>query len=143
MLASEQIETICNLFAANKNTTGILLCGSYIYGKPTDESDLDIRVVTNDGSGFDGRGLRMFDTDIELLVNPPERIRRYFQECIETGIPFAVHFWAHGKIVLDRTGVLAELQREAQELWRRGPNTGTWQHKKTRASGLAPYTHKT
>lgn len=122
MLTQEQIKLICSMFAANKNTDGVLICGSYAsYGQPTDESDLDLRIVTNDGSGFNGHGLRLFDTDIELFANPPERLRLYFEECVATGKPHAVHFWAHGTIVLDRSGVLAQLQQEARALWQRGP----------------------
>ncbi len=139
MLTNEQIDLIYKALAANKNTDGILLCGSYAYGQPTDASDLDLRVVTNDGSNFDGRGLRLFDTDIELLVNSPERIRRYFQVGLTTGIPYAIHFWTYGTIILDRSGILAELQKEASLLWHHGPNKGTWRHKKTRTTGRVKY----
>ena len=132
MLTTDQIDFICNAFAANQNTAGILLCGSYVYGKPTETSDLDIRIVTNDGSEFDGRGLRMFDTAIELRAKPPDRIRRHFVICLATANPCAIHYWAHGKIILDRTGVLSELQKEAQELWKRGPDNGVWIHKKAK-----------
>lgn len=139
MLTKEQIKMICDALAANKSTDGILLCGSYAYGQPTDASDLDLRVITNDGSNFDGRGLRLFDTDIELLVNSPERLRDYFTECVTTGLPYAVHFWAHGTILLDRTGIMAQLQQEARGLWQRGPNQGEWKHKKTRTEGTIKY----
>lgn len=132
MLSHDQIEGICNAFATNTNTDGILLCGSYAYGIPTDSSDLDLRIVTNDGSEFDGRGLRMFDTMIELRVKPPERIREHFRICLATNNPCAIHYWAYGQIILDRSGVLAELQREAQELWKQGPTTGVWKHKKAK-----------
>lgn len=139
MLTKEQIAFICAAFATNKNTDGILLCGSYAYGQPTNGSDLDLRVITNDGTDFDGRGLRMFDTDIELLVNSPERLRAYFEECVATGIPYAVHFWTHGTIIFDRTGIVAQLQQEAQKLWRQGPKEGVWKHKKTRDGGVIKY----
>ncbi len=139
MLTKEQITIIYEAFSANKNTDGVLLCGSYAYGQPTDSSDLDLRVITNDNTNFDGRGLRMFDTDIELLVNSPERIREYFRECAATGIPYAVHFWTHGTSIFDRTGIVCKLQIEARELWNRGPNTGAWRHTKTRLSGKVKY----
>jgi predicted nucleotidyltransferase len=128
MLTAEQIDIICTEFANKNNIDGVLICGSYVYGEPKDESDLDIRVVSNDGSSLDGRDTWQFGTRIELFINPAERIREYFKECVATGKPHAVHFWAHGKIVFDRVGVLASLQHEAQELWRRGPNNGVWQH---------------
>jgi len=139
MLTKEQSDIICTALAANKSTDGILLCGSYAYGQPTDASDLDLRVITNDGSNFDGRGLRLFNTDIELFVNSPERVRGYFEECVATGIPHAVHFWAHGTIILDRTGITTQLQQEARELWHRGPHEGVWRHIKTRAAGTVGY----
>lgn len=139
MLTPKQIRSIWEPFKTNRNTEGILLCGSYAYGKPTANSDLDLRVVTGDGTNFDGRGLRLFDVQIELLVNSPEAIRRYFEECILTGTPHAVHFWAHGKSLFDRRGLIATLQAEARVLWKRGPIEGVWRHTKTRIGGKADY----
>ncbi|MEI7741475.1 MAG: nucleotidyltransferase domain-containing protein [bacterium] len=128
MLTSEQIDQICAEYPSRGHIDGILLCGSYVYGEPTEESDLDIRVVSNDGSSLDGRDTWRFGTRIELFINPPERLREYFEECMATAKPHAVHFWAHGRIVFDRNGVAAALQKEAREIWERGPRTGTWQH---------------
>lgn len=140
MLTQRHIQLICDDLSRSQNTVGILLCGSYAYGEPTEGSDLDIRVITNDGSNLDGRGLRLFGTPIELLVNSPERVRANFQECVITSIPYTVHFWAHGTVLLDRIGIVAELQREARELWARGPQVGIWRHTKTCDRGRIKYT---
>ena len=129
MLNQEQIDEVCCEVASRKNVTGILLCGSYIYGQPTNASDLDIRAITNDGSNSDERETLRFGTRIELFTNSPERMRRYFEECLVTGISHAVHFWANGQIISDMNGILAKLQSEARELYKRGPNIGVWKHK--------------
>ena len=138
MLTQNQIDEVCKEVAARKNVIGVLLCGSYIYGEPTDESDLDVRAVTSDGFNADERDTWRFGHRIELFVNSPERIRCYFRECVTTGRPHTVHFWAHGRVILDPTGIVSILHREAKAIWLRGPDTGKWEHRKDKWRNRPP-----
>lgn len=134
MLTRDQINEIVNEVSEKPFVSGILLTGSYVYGKPNEKSDLDIRIITNDGSNIDDRNSEKFEVRIEAFYNSSEQIRKYFQDAIETGDEPSVHFWANGKIVYDPEGIVLELQNEAKEIWEKGPKTGTW---KTRPEYLA------
>ena len=48
MYSNEEIQHFINLVAAVSDPDKIILFGSYAYGKPDDESDLDLLVIKND-----------------------------------------------------------------------------------------------
>ena len=127
MLTQDQIDKIVKEVSDKSFVCGILLTGSYVYGKPNENSDLDIRIVTNDGENIDDRNWEKFGVRIEAFYNSPERIREYFKEAIKTGDESAVHFWANGKIVFDPIGIVEILQSEAKEIWKKGPESGVWE----------------
>lgn len=134
MLTKIQIDEIVKEISEKSFVCGVLLTGSYVYGHPNDESDLDIRMVTSDGSNTDNRNWEKFGVRIEAFYNSPEQIREYFQDAIITGDEPAVHFWAKGEIKYDPTGIVKSLQNEAKNIWEKGPKSGKW---KTRSEYLA------
>ena len=125
MLSQPQIDSIIEEIKQVKGVQGILLTGSYIYGKPTDESDLDIRMVTTDFSKDDRNCIR-FSTRIEAFYNTPNEVRNYFHIAWETGDEPVINFWRRGKIVYDPNGVVTLLQKEAEKLWNQGPKKREW-----------------
>lgn len=125
MLTPQQIDLIVKEIIDGGNCQGVLLAGSYAYGKPTAKSDLDLRVITKDGSNFVDDSIK-YDTQMEILCNSPERVREYFEEGRQTGDEPAVNFWSKGKIIYDPNGAVSRLQREAQEIREKGPYQGTW-----------------
>ena len=127
MLSSDQINSILSEPRSDPRVQAILLTGSYVYGTPTDQSDLDVRCVTRDGSDWAEFERMRFGTRVEIFFNPPEKIRHYFDRCRREGNPDCLHFWAHGELRYDPNGVGAELQREARELLAKGPCCGGWQ----------------
>ena len=50
MLTDQQIEEILEELKQDERVQAVLLTSSYVYGNPTNESDLDVRVVTKDGA---------------------------------------------------------------------------------------------
>ncbi len=75
-LIRKYADQIANQFHPNK----IILFGSYAYGKPTEDSDVDMLVIMS----FEGKGVRkateiLLATDpdfpIDLIVRTPEQIR--------------------------------------------------------------------
>jgi predicted nucleotidyltransferase len=131
MLSQQQIDIIIQELVAKPNVQGVLLTGSYVYGHPTEESDLDVRIITSDGSDLDDRKWMKFGTRIEAFYNSPERVREYFSYAIDSGDEAVINFWRKGKIVYDPNGVVSELIKEAAEIWEKGPKNGGW---KTRQS---------
>ena len=126
MLSQQQIDEIVQEIQGMPQVQGILITGSYVYGIPTKESDLDIRIITSDGSNMDDRNCQRFNTRIEAFYNTPERIREYFKGASETGDEVIIHLWTKGKIVYDPNGIMAILQQEAVEIWDQGPKKGKW-----------------
>lgn len=136
MLTKEQIEAVINEIKQDSRVDGILITGSYVYGTPNEQSDLDVFCVTNDGSDWNEMGKRKrFGVDIEACFNPPDTVRWYMQKSKEEGHGDCIHFWANGRIVYDKSGTLQVLQNEARDLWREGPGLGEswiWRHEKHR-----------
>ncbi len=125
MLTQSQINTIIAEIKEIKEVQGILLTGSYVYGKPTDKSDLDIRMITTNFSK-DDRNWVKFSTRIEAFYNTPDEVKKYFRIAWETGDEPVVDFWKKGKIVYDPNGIVMQLQNEANALWEKGPKSGKW-----------------
>jgi len=87
----KQIETYCRVLAREFKPRKIILFGSYAYGKPTKDSDVDLIVIlpfrgsdTNKVVEIRGRVEAPFPMD--LLVWPPRRVRKadYFTREILT-----------------------------------------------------------
>jgi predicted nucleotidyltransferase len=127
MLTKQQIDDILQELEADERVGAILLTGSYAYGVPTEDSDLDVRVVTKNGENWAEQYRMRFGHKVELFCNPPDIIRDYFETNRKEQKPHALHFWTHGTIVYDPTGIAAELQNEAKRLLELGPHEGTWE----------------
>ena len=87
----KQIETYCRVLAREFRPEKIILFGSYAYGKPTLDSDVDLAVVMP----FRGRDIQMMGKirgqvgapfPMDLLVWSPERARKkdYFTRDVLT-----------------------------------------------------------
>ena len=126
MLSKRQIEKIVNEISIKANVQGVLLAGSYVYGCPTEESDLDVRIITSDGSNRDDRNWRKYGKTIEAFYNSPTQVRKYYSEAIKEGDETIVNIWRKGRVVYDPNGIVSVLQQEAIDLWERGPETGEW-----------------
>ena len=83
----------------------IILFGSYAYGKPRPDSDLDLLVVLP----FEGKGFRKSleilnrvdpDFSVDLLARRPEDTARRYEE----GDPLICEALDHGKVLYERHG---------------------------------------
>ena len=127
MLTEQQIQQICEEIQQDAQVQGILLTSSYVYGTPHQDSDLDLHIVTNDGTNWRrDKQSRPFGTQADFHYGPPEAVRDAFAKSRQTGDPPIVFGWAYGVIVYDPTGIVAQLQQEAREIWQAGPYTGDW-----------------
>lgn len=126
MLTKQQIKEILEELKQDERVQAVLLTGSYVYGNPTDESDLDVRVVTKNGANWVEKYRMRFGHKVELFCNPPEVIRNYFDINRKENKPNALHFWTHGKIVYDPSRIAQQLKNEATKLLELGPYKGSW-----------------
>jgi predicted nucleotidyltransferase len=122
MLTNQQIEKILEELKQDDRVHAILLTGN-----PTNESDLDVRVVTKNGENWAEKYRIRFGHKVELFCNPPEVIRNYFDINRKENKPHALHFWTYGKIIYDPTCIAKQLKDEATKLLELGPYNGSWQ----------------
>jgi predicted nucleotidyltransferase len=87
---------------------GLMLAGSYAYGEPMATSDVDLYVVI-DESWRQRRNRRVHGVDVELFINPPQKLSA---EIVEAGS--TMDMFARGRALYDPRGVLATLIGEAK-----------------------------
>jgi hypothetical protein len=92
---------------------GIVGSGTIIRGAPDAASDLDIFVIHSE---LVRQRIQKFFGGVpcELFVNPPQSIRRYFEEDHPSGRNHTAHMLATGTVILARSPVIEELRSEAQ-----------------------------
>ncbi len=99
---------------------GVLATGSRIRGEGDANSDIDLHVVIAQPRR-QRRNVVVAGVEVEMFLNPPCQIRRYFKDGRASGRGVDQHMWSTGRVVYDPRGVLAELQAEAQAQWKAGP----------------------
>lgn len=125
ILSEKQLAGIFQEVRKDQRVQGILLAGSYAYGKPNEKSDLDLICVTNDGSDWAELDRICFGVPLNVFFNSPELIRnKYMQGSIDEGHGDCVHMWAYGKVIYDPNDVVIGLQEEAKRIWKEGPQSG-------------------
>jgi predicted nucleotidyltransferase len=99
---------------ATWNVHGIVVAGSIVRGEAGPTSDFDIVVVHAESWRL--RDQRRFDgVPAELFVNPPERIRRYFENEHREGRPCTANMLATGEVLPGAEPIVDELVAEARE----------------------------
>ena len=97
MTINAKIQDLCRQIVENFHPQKVILFGSYAYGKPTEDSDVDLLVVMP----FDGRGVEQaikirkkiyHNLPLDLLARTPAQIAEilnsgdfFFKEIIEKG----------------------------------------------------------
>ncbi|MFW9928828.1 MAG: nucleotidyltransferase domain-containing protein [Candidatus Thorarchaeota archaeon] len=100
----------------NNNLVGILVCGSYVTGNATPESDIDVQIILDDTIDWRERGnLYIDDFLIEYFINPIRQIKSYFIEEYESYKVNSATMFATGVIIEDKKNILKDLQTEAKE----------------------------
>lgn len=103
MVNSQTIQDLCDRIVRDFQPERIILFGSYAYGKPTPDSDVDLLVVLP----FEGKNLRksleiLNRTNpcfpIDLLARRPDDTERRYRE----GNPLIREALDHGKVLYER-----------------------------------------
>ena len=113
----EKLEKFLNDFKYKDDVIGVLACGSYITGKPTSHSDLDVHIILKKDCDYRLRTTKFVDgLLIECFVNPADQIRKYMQEDYNEIQQSSMNQFATGVIVRDDLGEVAKLKEEAKAL---------------------------
>ncbi|VVB97051.1 Nucleotidyltransferase domain protein [uncultured archaeon] len=109
MIPRETISAIAKKIAERFNPEKIILFGSYAWGKPDRDSDLDLFIIMESGerpikrAGSIRKVLRELYVPMDILVRTPEEL----QYRIEIGDPFIKKIMSDGQVIYarDRAGV--------------------------------------
>lgn len=99
---------------------GVLATGSRMRGEGDHTSDIDLHVVIQ-SPRRQRRNVIVGGVEVEIFINPPFQILRYFDLGRESGRGVDQHMWSTARTIYDPRGVIAELTAEAQTQWNAGP----------------------
>jgi predicted nucleotidyltransferase len=105
---------------------GILATGSRVHGTPGPTSDLDAHVIIA-SHRRQRRNFVLDGAEVELFINPPFQVRRYF-----SGRGVDEHMFTFGRPIYDPHAIVAGLQAEARARWEAGPppvKPEDWRHR--------------
>ncbi len=99
---------------------GIILHGSCAKGTDDAASDIDLLCIKRTGRP-EKRHAQYMGRDVDLYLSSPRPIKRAFTKAQSNNNNVILNAFVHGRIVVDRTGVVARLLNEASVLWKQGP----------------------
>jgi predicted nucleotidyltransferase len=116
-VVSDTLNIFMKKFIKDDNVHGVLLSGSYAYGDPSKNSDLDIFIVYKELDWRKRGNTWINGYEIEYFINPEEQIYEYFN----TEDPFrpnTAHMFANGIILYSKpeTDTLDNLVVRAKEV---------------------------
>ncbi len=93
-----------------KEVQGALVCGSYVTGRPTENSDIDLHIILDNSCTWRLRGNEVVDGFlIEYFVNPPHQIEKYLEGNYKNNRSTEAHMFTTGKIIFDKNNSVKEL----------------------------------
>ena len=94
----------------HKDVSGAIVCGSYITGRPTKHSDIDLHIILDDKCDWRMKGNEYVDGIlIEYFINPPKQHKKYFEEDYSNNRKIEAHMFSSGKILFDKKGEVEKL----------------------------------
>ncbi|MFN3335622.1 MAG: nucleotidyltransferase domain-containing protein [Caldilinea sp.] len=99
----------------------IIAAGSILRGQGGPTSDIDLYVLHH--APFRQRLQRRYHgVPCEIFINPPQQVRRYFEEEHNAARPITAHILTTGVVVLDRDPAFAVLRQEAAQWLAKPPS---------------------
>jgi hypothetical protein len=106
---------------AHYHPIGIIASGSLLRGEGGPTSDIDLYVIHREP--FRQRLQRLYNgVPFEIFINPPQQVRRYFEDEHQSARPITAHMLATGFVVLDLDPVVQTLRNEAAQWLAMPPN---------------------
>ncbi len=97
-----------------KYVLGAMATGSYVTGYATKYSDIDVHIILSDKAKWRERGNKIVDGFlVEYFANPVRRLKGYSEEDHTENARTNARMFCTGKIIFDKTGIVAKLQRAA------------------------------
>ncbi|MFO7631557.1 MAG: nucleotidyltransferase domain-containing protein, partial [Caldilinea sp.] len=97
---------------AHYDPIAIIAAGSILRGQGGPTSDIDLYVLHH--APFRQRLQRRYNgVPFEIFINPPQQVRRYFEEEHAAARPITAHILTTGAVVLDCDPIVRTLREEA------------------------------
>ncbi|MFH1802032.1 MAG: nucleotidyltransferase domain-containing protein [archaeon] len=113
-------EKFLKYWKEKKEVIGAVVCGSYLFGDASANSDIDIQIVLDKKVKWRERGNRIVDGFlIEYFANPPKQIIKYFEEDLRDNTHMAPNMFLTGKVLFDKKGEVKKLVKTAKEFKRK------------------------
>jgi hypothetical protein len=117
----EAVTTFIDIWKPNNKVVAALVCGSYVTGKPSTRSDIDIHIILKDEVEWRERGNQYVNGFlIEYFINPPRQIRKYFEEDYNDNSTMSMVQFITGKVLFDDLGIINILKSEAMDWKNKG-----------------------
>lgn len=102
------------------DTRGSVVSGTILRGNPAPSSDLDIYVIRRE---LQRQRVQKFFNGVpaEIFINPAEKVPDYFADEAREARPITAHMLGTGFVILDRDGVIADLQARARRILQTPP----------------------
>lgn len=99
-----------------KEFLGAIVCGSYVTGNPSKQSDIDLHILLSNNADWRERGNTIINGYIvEYFVNPEKNIKKYFVEDYNKNKRICAHMFHTGKILYDSKEILLKLKKESKK----------------------------
>ena len=113
-------EAVIHLGQTFDEIAGILVSGTVVRGNPDPSSDLDLHLLHR--HSWRQRLQKWFnEVAVEIFINPPKQIGKYFDEEHQNRRPVTAHMLATGFLMYDPDGEMARLKQEANKWLARQP----------------------
>jgi hypothetical protein len=113
---SPELRPFIDELTRSQSAVGAIVAGSYAYGVPRLDSDLDLGLVLEAGRTRRGHGY-IGSCRVDMWVRNAGDIQRQFTR---RGPAITLELFSLGTVVVDPQGRLAELQNRARSLWNNG-----------------------
>jgi len=100
---------------------GLLVSGTILRGNPGPSSDLDLQVI-HQQPWRQRVQCRFCGVPVEMFVNPPHMIERYFEVESVQGRPITAHMLATGHSLYDPDDIIAGFRARAVDVLESGPS---------------------
>lgn len=112
----EAVEKFLKEWKSKKEVIGAMVCGSYVIGKPSKHSDIDLHIILSDSIKWRERGNKFVDGFlIEYFANPSNQLKHYFEDDLSDNSYQSPTMFLTGKIIFDKEGKIKELKKLAEE----------------------------
>jgi len=101
MITQSQINEVVDIIVKNVNPEKVILFGSYAYGEPQEDSDLDILVIkdTDDGRYRRTREIRRYLRGTKIPIDVVVYTRAEVEEWRETKSAFITQVIQNGRVL--------------------------------------------